>query len=347
MTVRRTRIAIRGSGLAGVAAAKLLRDRGMDVRLGTAPQRNGRIVAIPVETLNFASSLFGFSVADLKIGTIVTGRRVDWSGDDAAVVPQIALACDAGEFAAALADRLPDRAQIFSSAGADADWTIEASGRPIGGSAGSGSRVGQFIRIASRESPSNTTVTATLRGWTFTLPHPAGGIAALIVSPSSSLAPLTPDAVAERLTADGLTVTPADIMSLGVPASIAPRLAEPVTGEHLLRIGDAALALDPLRGDGAGFALRGALLAQSVVAAVDDSGECMAVFNHYQRRLRDVFVSHLRGCSSHYRAARNCGIWRHDILAMDRLAARMQPADGDYEFRLTDRDLVPDATVRV
>jgi flavin-dependent dehydrogenase len=341
VTVRHARIVIRGSGLAGIATAKLLHDRGMDVRLNAWPRRNGRIVAIPVETLTLASSLFDFNVADLKIGTIVTGRRVAWDGDEATVVPQTALACDAGEFAAALAGRLPERLRILAGENDEADWTIQASGRSIDNQASGGRRVGQFARIVDRDVQPITTIGATPYGWTFTLPHPDGGLAILMVTPSASMAPTTPEAAAERLTSEGLTVAAADILSLSNPQPIAPHLAQPLAAESRLRIGDAAMALDPLRGDGVGFALRGALLAQAVIAAIEAGGDRARLFNHYNHRLREVFVSHLRGCGSHYRAARYAEIWRTDIGAMDCLSELMEPAPGGYEFRLDERDLVP------
>jgi flavin-dependent dehydrogenase len=338
--VRHARIVIRGSGLAGIAAAKLLHDRGMDVRLTAWPRRNDRIIAIPLETLTLASSLFGFNVAALKIGSIVTGRRVDWDGEPATVVPQTALACDAGEFTAALADRLPDQLRVLAGADDETDWTIEASGRSSDNPTAGGYRVGQLARIVDRDVQSITTIAATPRGWTFTLPHPAGGTAILMVTPSASMAPTTPEAAAERLTAEGLTVAAADILSLGNPQPIAPHLTQPLAAENRLRIGDAAMALDPLRGDGVGFALRGALLAQAVIAAIEAGGDRAQLFKHYNRRLGEVFVSHLRGCSSHYRAARYAEIWRADIVAMDCLSERMEPAPGGYEFRLEERDLV-------
>jgi flavin-dependent dehydrogenase len=312
----------------------------MDVRLNAWPQGNGRIIAIPVETLTLASSLFDFNVADLKIGTIVTGRRVDWGDDEATVVPQTALACDAGEFAAALAGRLAERLRVLAGEDDEADWTIQASGRSVDNQASGGRRVGQLARIVDRNVQPITTIGATPYGWTFTLPHPDGGTAVLMVTPSAPMAPTTPEAAAERLTAEGLPVAAVDILSLGNPQPIAPHLAQPLATENRLRIGDAAMALDPLRGDGVGFALRGALLAQAVIAAIEAGGDRAQLFNHYDHRLREVFVSHLRGCSSYYRAARYAEIWRTDVVAMDCLSELIEPAPGGYEFRLNERDLV-------
>ena len=105
------------------------------------------------------------------------------------------------------------------------------------------------------------------------------------------------------------------------PVPVTPGLSERLIATHHIRVGDAAMALDPLRGDGSGFALRGALLAQAVIAAINAGLAREACFEHYEQRLQNVFLSHLRGCSAHYRTARYASIWEHDIAAMDCLAA--------------------------
>ena len=76
MSRRRPRILVRGGGLAGITAAKLLRDRGADVRIVAGPRRPGRIVAIPIETLRLAADLFGLDVAALQIGRASCRERV-------------------------------------------------------------------------------------------------------------------------------------------------------------------------------------------------------------------------------------------------------------------------------
>jgi flavin-dependent dehydrogenase len=335
MTGRRPRVLIRGAGLAGIAAARLLRDRGAEVLMSAPPRAAGRIVAIPIETLALAQTLFDVDIAMLQIGPMVEGRRVDWSADGTAVVPQIALACDVGDFAAALARPLRKAGcMVGGTADDDADWIIEASGRPVGSTALGGERVGQFVRVANTKFEAMTTITATPHGWIFTAPHPGGDLVALMVMPSAASAASTPDEVAERLAFVGLKVTPADIVAIDRPEPVAPRLSVPLIVANRLRVGDAALALDPLRGDGAGFALRGALLAQAVLAAVDGGRERTQCFGHYEQRLRVVFLSHLKGCSAHYRAARHAAIWKRDVAAMDRLAAQLDLGEKVPNFRL-------------
>jgi flavin-dependent dehydrogenase len=185
-----------------------------------------------------------------------------------------------------------------------------------------------------------TAVTATSAGWIFTAPHPAGGLAVLLVSPSAAAGAASADAMAERLAEAGYAVSARDVTDIGQPESIAPALAQPPHEEDRLRIGDAALALDPLRGDGTGFALRGALLAQAVLAAAERGEDRECCLGHYARRLRAVFASHLHGCVSHYGVARHAEIWRQEVAAMEALARRVAVDAAPFGFRVQGHDLV-------
>jgi hypothetical protein len=338
VTRRRPRILVRGGGLAGITAGKLLRDRGADVRIVAGPRRPGRIVAIPVETLRLAADLFGVDLAALQIGRRVERRRVDWAAGSAGTVAQVAFVCDIADFAAALARPLRDAGCLAVTADDDADWILEASGRPARDAMRAGERVGQFARVAGTACDPSIAVTATSRGWVFAAPHPAGGLAVLLASPSAALRAASRDDVAERLAEAGYVTSARDIAEIGEPESIAPALAQPRPAEARLPVGDAALALDPLRGDGAGFAFRGALLAQAVLAAVERGEDRERCLGHYAGRLRAVFASHLHGCVPHYRAARHAAIWRHEVADMEALARRL--AVDAFGFRVQGRDLV-------
>lgn len=340
MSRRRPRILVRGGGLAGITAAKLLHDRGADVRIVAGPRRPGRIVAIPIETLRLAADLFGVDVAALQIGPMVARRRVEWAAGRADAVPQIALVCDATDFSAILARPLRDAGCFSGTADDDADWTLEASGRPAHDALRAGERVGQFARVAGITCDPSIAITATSAGWVFTAPHPDGGLAVLLVSPSAALAATSRDDVAERLAEAGCAASARDVAEIGAPESIAPALAQPPHAEACLAIGDAALALDPLRGDGAGFALRGALLAQAVLAAVARGEDRERCLGHYAGRLRAVFAAHLHGCVAHYGAARHAAIWRHEVAAMAALARRLAADPAPVDFRVQGHDLV-------
>jgi len=116
---RRPRILVRGAGLAGLTAAKLLRDRGVDIRMAAAPRARGRIVAIPIETLRLAAELHELDVAALTTGPMVARRAVDWSAEGASVVPQAAMICDVADLAALTAVGLNERLRYYRYAGGE------------------------------------------------------------------------------------------------------------------------------------------------------------------------------------------------------------------------------------
>jgi flavin-dependent dehydrogenase len=228
----------------------------------------------------------------------------------------------------------------------ESDWTIEASGRTAAEGACGGERVGCFARIVDMPFESTTSIAATQDGWIFTAPHPDGGLAALLVAPSPLRAAATAEDVALRLERAGRKVAAATVCDISRPEPIAPRLAASLCGAGRLVVGESALALDPLRGDGSGFALRGALLAQAVLAAIEDGHGTAQYLAHYEKRLRSTFGGHLRGCSAHYRVARHSEIWARDIAAMDRAAAAADVGEEPFEFRLAGFSLVPMQTLR-
>jgi len=315
----------------------------MDVQIVTAKRPAHRILAVSIETLALFASLFDFDLAELQVGPMVRERRVDWSGHGLSVVAQVAVVCDAGALTAVLARRLQDAGVMVDGLGdADVDWIIEAAGRPAGAAWSGGERVGCFSRIVMDVADeSATTITATHDGWIFTSPHPGGGLAVLIVAPSAMTMATTPDGIAKWLARSGRTVSPDAIVEIGRAEPVAPRLSAPLHVADRLIIGEGALALDPLRGDGTGFALRGSLLAQAVLAAIDKGWDRVRCLAHYERRIRSAFSSHLRGCCVHYRAARHSDIWTGEITAMERLAAQVDPRGERFEFRLEGVDLVP------
>ena len=335
------RVLVRGGGLAGLAAAKLLHDRGAELCLTALAQGAGRIVAVSVETLELAADLFDMDVARLQIGPMVRAREVDWSSGGAGRVEQAALVCDAQDLACVLARKLESEGVVAGRFDdGQADWIVDASGRDASGGILGGERVGYFARIADWQGKDATTITATDQGWIFTAPHPKGGLSVLVIAPSVQRVAATPDGCADWLARTGLAVRPEAISEIGRVQAIAPFLANSLAPGRKIKAGDAALALDPLRGDGTGFALRGGLLAQAVIGAIGAAKNRARYVAHYETRMRDAFVSHLNGCSAHYRAARHAGIWARDIAVMERLARELAVDEGAFGLRLEGRDLV-------
>jgi hypothetical protein len=81
-----------------------------------------------------------------------------------------------------------------------------------------------------------------------------------------------------------------------------PRIAWPVCGTGWLACGTGALAFDPLCGDGSGNAVREAILAAAVIAAVEGGDDPLELLAHYRGRLLAGFGRHLEACAGYYRA---------------------------------------------
>ncbi len=107
--------------------------------------------------------------------------------------------------------------------------------------------------------------------------------------------------------------------------SSAPRLQLPLSGSRWLRVGQAAIKLDPISGEGTPFALRTGILAAAVIDGIlQDTTTADALLNHYQTRLSHSFLSHLQGCSQYYQLAfGNHELWQGEIKQMIKISQNL------------------------
>lgn len=131
----------------------------------------------------------------------------------------------------------------------------------------------------------------------------------------------------------------------------APRLADPPLGSHGLALGSAALAFDPICGDGTATAVRGALLAAAVAAAMagadrpdlDPAVDHREVTGHYRLMLIAAMRRHLATAHPFYAAGGQGPWWRHqtDALAAGHAWCTAQLAEaGEARFVLAGNRLV-------
>ena len=103
------------------------------------------------------------------------------------------------------------------------------------------------------------------------------------------------------------------------PAS--PRITVPLCragGERWLACGTAALAFDPLCGDGTAHAVREAILASAAIRAVFAGAPADEVLAHYEARLTAGFERHLAYCAGFYRAGGQGAWWSAELQALER-----------------------------
>jgi hypothetical protein len=133
------------------------------------------------------------------------------------------------------------------------------------------------------------------------------------------------------------------IASLGEVAArfrASPRMASPLGGEGWIACGSAAMAFDPLCGDGTAHAVREAILGSAVIRAVDGGGNVAELFAHYEARLTAGFHRHLAQCREFYASGGSGEWWQTEAAAcvegMKWCAARMT---RDFRYQLIGLEL--------
>jgi hypothetical protein len=94
-----------------------------------------------------------------------------------------------------------------------------------------------------------------------------------------------------------------------------PRIAESLCAPGWLACGTAALGFDPLCGDGAGNAVREAILASAAVRAMVEGADVESVLAHYRSRLVAGFHRHLKLCEEFYRTGGGGSWWEEQLAA--------------------------------
>src|SRR5581483_3691871 len=121
------------------------------------------------------------------------------------------------------------------------------------------------------------------------------------------------------------------------PAS--PRMADPLGEPGWLACGSAAMAFDPICGDGTGNAVREAILAAAVIRAAARGESEERLLAHYRARLIAAFRRHLELSLAFYRAGDGGAWWDGEIGAMERGIAWCREREGRFWYRLNGFEL--------
>lgn len=97
-----------------------------------------------------------------------------------------------------------------------------------------------------------------------------------------------------------------------------PRIASRLSGPGWLACGSAAMAFDPICGDGTAAAIREAILACAVIRAAAAGADVDEVFRHYEARLTVGFQRHLALCREFYRSGHGGPWWDSEVAALER-----------------------------
>ena len=123
-----------------------------------------------------------------------------------------------------------------------------------------------------------------------------------------------------------------------------PRLLESLHGERWLACGTAAMAFDPICGDGTANAVREAILAAAVLRAIHRGLPAGPLLEHYTSRLLSGFARHLVFTRDFYLSGERGNWWVNELDGLQSGLAWCRAQLGavpEYNFRLDGFDLYP------
>jgi hypothetical protein len=114
-------------------------------------------------------------------------------------------------------------------------------------------------------------------------------------------------------------------------------MVAPLGGSAWISCGTAAMAFDPLCGDGTAHAVREAILASAVIRATDGGENAADLLSHYEARLTAGFQRHLVQCHGFYSSGGDGDWWKVEAAAvaegLDWCDRRLE-GFGEFRFQL-------------
>jgi hypothetical protein len=342
---------ILGDGVAANCCAHLLDAAGIQVAIDRTDRP--KVPALLVGTATQALIADVFQRPDLFCEARPIARRIVAWGPNAKPVEMPHSAAVIAE--QELVDRLS--VSITGTAKEGPDWTIFTSrALPLQVETHHfGSRIATATPVRLREGCPNDAcwIESLENGWLFLLPNwllSVGGPAEDLLTRSELVAAQIdeheePEAHESRESHE--PGAPAaeldDAATARFPAY--PRISDPLCAAGWIACGSAAMAFDPICGDGTGNAFREAILASAVIRATARGENVEALLAHYRARLIAAFLKHLGLCRQFYAACAGAW-WEAELAQLDtgiawcRARLRNEPA---FRYQLRGFELEPAA----
>ncbi|PCD02109.1 hypothetical protein COC42_11565 [Sphingomonas spermidinifaciens] len=357
----RPRVAVRGGGVAAAVAARLLRAGAGNVVVEGAAR-----AGVPAVLLSDPARALLRDAMDapaLFEGLPRVERRVVNWGGASRTMPHAATLVPG-----AVLDMLGMPDEPGAEAAGAADFTILAekpSDPPI--CFGERSATAVPVRLIGIAACAECRIEAVASGWLFLMPAAPpwsreggrpGPCAPTVGGPLDPGSPpsrerdehpgwlLAIGAAPELLLAESRSIAPrVSIAGFATRFDAAPRMAARLAGNDWLTCGSAALAFDPVCGDGVAQSAREGILAAAVVAAIAEGGDRAALIGHYEAMLIAAMRRHLQLSMPFYASGGTSDWWRTQYEALVEghahctrlLARRPEPRFMLDGFRLVPR----------
>lgn len=326
-------VQIRGNGVAASCCAHLFGLHGIAVTAEAVDRPASPVVMLSDPALLLLRDVFG--LPDLFADRPRIDRRiVAWGQTAPVTMPHSATIVTGEELETALVAEHATRSPTAP------DFTIHAAAparTDVLTRFGARAAVATEVRLRDGNDATACWIESLDAGWLFLIPSGRGRAWLLCVGP------MLDDALANsRLVAPLIAAT--DIKPQTFDPS--PRIAAESAGPAWVACGAAAIAFDPICGDGAAQAVREAVLASAVVAAIRDGGDAAALTAHYSAMLTAAMRRHLQLSAPFYRTGGSSAWWReaHDALAQGhdwctaRLAVLPEPRYMLRDYNLVERE---------
>ena len=325
-----TAVTIRGDGVAAYCSAYLLIKAGFQVSLERVDRP--RLPAILLNDHALALIRDIFDQPDLfRNAPIIRKRMVAWAPDSKLLALDHSAVVVSEEFL--LQNLSPGAVGSKPEAG----WTIYAS-RPLPAQTAEhrfGSRMASAVAVSLKQDsdPSACWIESLENGWLFLIPNAPGSAWLLSVG----------SAPADLLNRSRVVAGQIDHASAAVGEFPAyPRMVSPLSGPGWLACGTAAMAFDPLCGDGTAHAIREAILASAVIRAVEKGDSTDEILSHYEARLTAGFRRHLVLCREFYKSGARGPWWDAELESIEQGVAWCDSrlsAHSAFRYQLKDFEL--------
>ena len=299
---------IRGNGIAACCCARLLQRQGCFAVVADAKRAKLPAILLSQSTQNLLTDVF--QTADPFEGLPTIRKRiVAWGDAEPIVLPHSAVVASEEVLLERLwahVDHVSDGAPL------DPAWTVmtarPANDLPPQMQFGSRTAFVREVELRNEAERDACWVESVENGWLFLLASgngkgsliSVGGRTEHLLQKSRLIAPQV------RELEDKFFEFPAY-----------PRILSSLCGKGWLACGTAAMSFDPLCGEGAGNAVREAILASAVVQSVLAGQAMEEILAEYSLRLMLGFLRHLEHCREFYRRGCSTAFWSSELALIE------------------------------
>ena len=331
---RQLAVLIRGGGVAAFCCAYLLNKAGFRIDLEPVDRPRLPVILLGEQAIALIRDIFeqpGLFAALPRIRKriVAWGQNGAWGPDSKPVAVEHSAVVVSEEM---LLDAI--RPALIPTESQEASWTILAApplpARAIEHRFGSRTASAQQVTLKEGSDPHACWIESLDHGWLFLVP----GWLLSVGAPADALL------AKSRVIASEITNVAGS--SREFPAFA--RIASPLCAPGWLACGTAAMAFDPICGDGTAHAIREAILASAVIRGLAGGGSSDELLAHYEARLTAGFRRHLILCRQFYSSGGKGELWTRELGAIDRgiqWADAKLGAHANFRYQLRGFELEP------